>query len=80
MTFNAVRHSQNATKRACLPFKGQIKPFIPTTICGFTVLLAGLLVLLQPETKDKHLTDHVDEDSDDPTVLTDLELKKNDDS
>lgn len=42
--------------------QGKIRWFIPTTICGVTVLVAGLLILLQPETKGKHLTDHIEEE------------------
>jgi hypothetical protein len=35
--------------------------YIPSTICGAAVLIAGLLVLMLPETKDKELCDTVEE-------------------
>jgi hypothetical protein len=35
--------------------------YIPSTICGAVVLLAGLLVLMLPETKDKDLCNTVEE-------------------
>ncbi|XP_055585439.1 organic cation transporter protein [Uranotaenia lowii] len=37
---------------------GQLGWWIPTTICGVSVLAAGLLTLLHPETKDAELKDH----------------------
>lgn len=55
--------------------QGKIQKFIPTTICGVSVLLAALLVLLQPETKDKHLTDHVDDEEQTDTNEA-IELQK----
>jgi hypothetical protein len=36
---------------------------VPTTICGITILSAGLLTLLQPETKDRGLKDHVKQET-----------------
>lgn len=41
---------------------GAISWFIPTTICGVSVLVAGLLTTLQPETKNILLKDHVKEE------------------
>jgi hypothetical protein len=35
--------------------------YIPSTICGAAVLIAGLLVLMLPETKDKEICDTVEE-------------------
>ena len=35
--------------------------YIPSTICGAAVLVAGLLVLMLPETKDRDLCDTVEE-------------------
>jgi len=35
--------------------------YIPSTICGAAVLIAGLLVLMLPETKDRDLSDTVEE-------------------
>lgn len=47
---------------------GAIASYIPNTICGTLALCAGLLVLLLPETKDKHLTDHVGNGGEEGTV------------
>lgn len=52
---------------------GKTAWYIPTTICGVTVLFAGFLTLLQPETKGKALTDHVKQD----LVEETMELKNN---
>jgi predicted MFS family arabinose efflux permease len=49
---------------------GLVGWYIPTTICGITVLAAGLFTLLQPETKGRHLTDHVNQE----TAHQDIEL------
>jgi len=35
--------------------------YIPSTICGAAVLVAGLLVLMLPETKDRDLSNTVEE-------------------
>lgn len=35
--------------------------YIPSTICGAAVLIAGLLVLMLPETKDRELSNTVEE-------------------
>jgi hypothetical protein len=35
--------------------------YIPSTICGAAVLIAGLLVLMLPETKDNDLCNTVEE-------------------
>ncbi|XP_065072547.1 organic cation transporter protein [Ochlerotatus camptorhynchus] len=43
---------------------GQLAWWIPTTICGITILLAGILTLLHPETKDAALKDHVKQEAD----------------
>ena len=42
-------------------FQGAEAWYIPSTICGAAVLIAGLLVLMLPETKDKELSDTVEE-------------------
>lgn len=35
--------------------------FIPSTVCGIATLLAGTLIFLLPETKNKPLPDTVDQ-------------------
>lgn len=40
-------------------FQGKMAWFIPTTICGVLIILAGVLCLTQPETRSKELKDHV---------------------
>lgn len=65
----------NETKVTQFLKQGQIQKFIPTTICGVSVLIAAFLVLLQPETKDKHLTDHVD-DEEKADEKEEIELQK----
>jgi len=35
--------------------------YIPSTICGAAVLIAGFLVFMLPETKDRDLSDTVEE-------------------
>lgn len=42
----------------CAFRQGKIAWFIPTTICGSLIIVAGLLCLTHPETKSKELTDH----------------------
>lgn len=42
---------------------GQLAWWIPTTICGITILLAGMLTLLHPETKDAALKDHAKQEA-----------------
>jgi len=42
--------------------QGLVAWFIPTTISGSTILLAGLLTLLLPETKNQELKDHITND------------------
>jgi hypothetical protein len=44
-----------------LLLQGAQEWYIPSTICGAAVLVAGLLVLMLPETKDKELCDTVEE-------------------
>uniref|UniRef100_A0A182QZY2 Major facilitator superfamily (MFS) profile domain-containing protein n=1 Tax=Anopheles farauti TaxID=69004 RepID=A0A182QZY2_9DIPT len=41
---------------------GQLGWWIPTTICGCAVLLAGALTLLHPETRDAALKDHAQQE------------------
>lgn len=43
---------------------GQLAWWIPTTICGITILLAGMLTLLHPETRDAALKDHAKQETD----------------
>nr|XP_029716263.1 LOW QUALITY PROTEIN: organic cation transporter protein [Aedes albopictus] len=43
---------------------GQLAWWIPTTICGITILVAGMLTLLHPETKDAVLKDHAKQEVD----------------
>lgn len=54
---------------------GLLAWFIPTTICGATAVAAGLLMLLLPETGDKHLKDHVGEDDEEEAEIVDLAHK-----
>lgn len=42
-------------------FQGQIDSFLPTTICGSCVLVAGLLTMTLPETSTGKLADTVEE-------------------
>lgn len=44
-----------------LSFQGQIDSFLPTTICGSCVLVAGLLTMTLPETSTGKLADTVEE-------------------
>ncbi|XP_053689888.1 organic cation transporter protein [Sabethes cyaneus] len=43
---------------------GQLAWWIPTTICGFAVLVAGACTLLHPETRDAALKDHAKQETD----------------
>lgn len=54
---------------------GLLAAFIPNTICGALALCAGLLILLLPETQNRNLTDHVEEDAleEDPIGLDEEE-------
>ncbi|KFB42101.1 AGAP003303-PA-like protein [Anopheles sinensis] len=64
---------------------GRLAWWIPTTICGCAVLLAGALTLLHPETRDtalkdhaqqeQHVDSHVDEPPTDPVDAEDVEAK-----
>jgi hypothetical protein len=48
--------------------------FVPTTICGIIIISAGFLTLLQPETKDRGLEDHVKQET--TSTANELELIK----
>lgn len=48
----------------CKLFQGGVAWFIPTTVCGVILFTAALLILLNPETSDKKLEDHVKYDKD----------------
>ena len=54
---------------------GQIAWFIPTTICGFTILSAGLLTLLHPETRHAELKDHAHQETGHKNNKNNMELK-----
>lgn len=41
--------------------QGQLDSFLPTTICGSCVLVAGLLTMTLPETSTRKLVDTVEE-------------------
>ncbi|XP_055526448.1 organic cation transporter protein isoform X1 [Wyeomyia smithii] len=43
---------------------GQLAWWIPTTICGIAVLIAGVCTLLHPETRDAALKDHAKQEAD----------------
>ena len=45
----------------CFLLQGAQAWYIPSTIFGAAVLIAGLLVLMLPETKDRELCDTVEE-------------------
>ncbi|XP_055630552.1 organic cation transporter protein isoform X2 [Toxorhynchites rutilus septentrionalis] len=49
---------------------GQLAWWIPTTICGFSVLAACALTLLHPETKDAVLKDHAKQEESEPAGAT----------
>lgn len=53
---------------------GPVLWYLPTTICGCLVLVAGVLTLFQPETKGCNLSDHVDEATKEES--DDIELNK----
>uniref|UniRef100_A0A182T9P4 Major facilitator superfamily (MFS) profile domain-containing protein n=1 Tax=Anopheles maculatus TaxID=74869 RepID=A0A182T9P4_9DIPT len=55
---------------------GRLAWWIPTTICGCSVLLAGALTLLHPETRDAALKDHAQQEQQRhvPTINTDEEM------
>ncbi|XP_035891142.1 organic cation transporter protein-like [Anopheles stephensi] len=52
---------------------GRLAWWIPTTICGCSVLLAGALTLLHPETRDAALKDHAQQEQQRP-ASTDEEM------
>jgi hypothetical protein len=55
-------------------FQGVWAWFVPTTICGIIIISAGFLTLLQPETKNRGLEDHVKQET--TCTANELELVK----
>lgn len=51
-------------------FLGDMAWWIPTTICGVCTFVAALLSLLQPETSNRGLKDHVKQESNDNNEIT----------
>ncbi|XP_053658724.1 organic cation transporter protein [Anopheles marshallii] len=53
---------------------GRLAWWIPTTICGCSVLLAGALTLLHPETRDAALKDHAQQEQHDLHAVDEEEM------
>ena len=47
---------------------GQVAWYLPTTICGVSAVLAGLLTLFLPETKGKSLNDLVEQETEEKKI------------
>lgn len=58
-TSSTMSHVGSIAAPYVVDFLGRIAWFIPTTICGVFILLAGLLCLTHPETRGKELKDSV---------------------
>ena len=51
----------HVTKLNCISFQGDISTLLMLTVFGVVSLVAGFLVILLPETKDKHLPETTSE-------------------
>lgn len=61
-TCSTMAHVGSISAPYIVDLLGLIAAFIPNTICGALALCAGLLILLLPETQNKILTDHVEDE------------------
>lgn len=55
---STMAHIGSMTAPFIVDFLGKWAWFVPTTICGVTVFVAGLLTLTLPETRQRKLQDH----------------------
>lgn len=60
-TCSTMAHIGSISAPYIVDILGLMGWFIPTTICGCLVLLAGILILTLPETSTRNLSDHVQE-------------------
>uniref|UniRef100_A0A1B0CRA0 Putative organic cation transporter protein n=1 Tax=Lutzomyia longipalpis TaxID=7200 RepID=A0A1B0CRA0_LUTLO len=61
-TSSTMAHVGSMAAPYIVDLLGLIAWYIPTTICGASILLAGFLSLLQPETANRDLRDHVQQE------------------
>lgn len=57
---STLAHVGSMTAPFIVDFLGKWAWFVPTTICGVTVAVAGVLALTLPETRQRKLEDHVE--------------------
>lgn len=61
-TSSTMAHVGSISAPYIVDLLGAITWYIPTTISGLAILAACLLTSFLPETKNKHMTDHVDDE------------------
>ncbi|GAB0091497.1 organic cation transporter protein [Sergentomyia squamirostris] len=61
-TSSTMAHVGSMAAPYIVDLLGMIAWYIPTTICGISILMAGFLSLLQPETANRDLKDHVQQE------------------
>lgn len=72
-TCSTMAHVGSISAPYIVDLLGLLAAFIPNTICGALALCAGLLILLLPETQNKNLTDHVEDEVPEDAVCLDEE-------
>lgn len=74
-TCSTMAHVGSISAPYIVDLLGLIAAFIPSTICGALALCAGMLILLLPETQNRNLTDHVEDEEPEEAVCLNYEEK-----
>ncbi|XP_059622117.1 organic cation transporter protein [Phlebotomus argentipes] len=67
-TSSTMAHVGSMAAPYIVDLLGMVAWYIPTTICGSSILLAGFLSLLQPETGNRDLKDHVQQEEEEKKI------------
>lgn len=76
-TCSTMAHVGSISAPYIVDLLGLLAAFIPNTICGALALCAGLLILLLPETQNRNLTDHVEDEEKEESICLDEEKSRN---
>lgn len=75
-TCSTMAHVGSISAPYIVDLLGLMAAFIPNTICGALALCAGSLILLLPETQNRNLTDHVEDEAPEDSICLDEEKSR----